>query len=147
MRLVQGDIFRSKTTTLVNPANCMGVMGAGLALAFKKRFPAMYIEYHDLCARGQVHPGKPHLFRDISGTQILNLPTKVDWRDPSKLELIEAGLQWFRENYEVKGIGSAAFPALGCGLGGLSWDDVLPLMEKYLGDLPIYIEVYVPQSI
>jgi O-acetyl-ADP-ribose deacetylase (regulator of RNase III) len=147
MRLVQGDIFRSKATTLVNPVNCMGVMGAGLALAFKKRFPAMYVEYHDLCTRGQVRPGKPHLFRDISGTQILNLPTKVDWRDQSKLELIEAGLQWFRENYEVKGIVSAAFPALGCGLGGLCWDDVLPLLEKYLCDLPIDIEVYVPQSI
>ena len=139
-----GDIFESGMETLVNTINCVGVMGKGIALEFKKRYPKMYGEYTDMCEQGHVRPGKPYLYKDMDGNSILNFPTKDHWRSPSKLSYIINGLEWFRKNYEKLEITSIAFPPLGCGNGGLSWEVVGPLMYHYLHDLPIEIAVYAP---
>ncbi len=144
MKILLGNIFESKCTTLVNTVNCVGVMGKGIALEFKRKYPDMFAEYRKLCSSGSIHPGCPYLYRDLKGTSIINFPTKDNWRSPSRLSYVEAGLEWFRRSYRELGIDSVAFPPLGCGNGGLQWDIVGPTMYKALKDLPIDIEIYAP---
>ena len=133
---VDGDIFDVRAQTIVNPVNTMGVMGKGLALEFKNKYPEMFKSYHNICANHQFAIGQLMLFH-ADDRWVLLFPTKENWRNPSRLEYIEAGLQKFVETYKRKGITSIAFPKLGCGNGGLDWDDVRQLMVKYLDPLPI----------
>jgi O-acetyl-ADP-ribose deacetylase (regulator of RNase III) len=138
---VQGNLFESSAQVLTNAVNCVGVMGKGIALEFKKRFPAMYRDYVVKCASGQMKIGQPWLWEDDK-VQILNFPTKRHWRSKSSVADIEAGLEWLAANYGELGIYTIAVPALGCGQGGLAWKDVKPMMEKHLGSLPD-LEVFV----
>ncbi|MCD7785567.1 MAG: macro domain-containing protein [Oscillospiraceae bacterium] len=139
-----GNIFESSAQTLVNTVNCVGVMSKGIALDFKNKYPAMFSEYVELCKSEKVKPGVPYYYSDLSGTSIINFPTKNHWRSPSKLSYIIDGLNWFRDNYCDLGITSIAFPPLGCGNGGLPWTVVGPVMYEKLHDLPIDIEIYAP---
>ena len=143
---VHGNIFDSDALVLVNPVNTVGVMGAGLALQFKKRYPLMYEQYKDMCKTKVLAIGSPKF---CSGNQesnkvILLFPTKQDWRDPSKIEYIEMGLKVLHDNaikYDL--LPDFAFPKLGCGCGGLNWNtEVKPLMETYLSDLPCTCYIY-----
>lgn len=140
---VTGSLFESPAQTLVNTVNTGGVMGKGIALTFKQIFPQMFEEYQELCEQAAIKIGTLHLYRTPNKT-VLNFPTKESWRKPSRLEYIEAGLKRFVEIYQDAGIHSAAFPPLGCGNGELSFNDVRPLMEKYLSPLPIPIYIYPP---
>lgn len=135
------DLFASQAQTLVNPVNTVGVMGKGLALEFKRRHPAMYREYKALCDRGEIRIGALYLYESPTHW-VLNLPTKRHWRHQSHLGWIEQGLQKFVATYQDLGIVSAAFPQLGCGYGGLAWDDVGPLMTRYLDPLPLPIDIH-----
>ena len=139
-----GNMFESKAQTLVNTINCVGIMGKGIALEFKNRYPDMFSEYVRLCKAGQVKPGVPYYYCDLLGSSVVNFPTKDHWRSPSKLSYIISGLDWFVNNYKNLGITSIAFPPLGCGNGGLSWTIVGPLMYSKLRDLPIEVEIYAP---
>ena len=134
------SIFDSEAQTLVNPVNCVGVMGAGLAKEFKVRYPAMFESYSKACKVGLLTPGMLQLHKTNS-KWILNFPTKTDWRVGSTLGWIEAGLGKFASSYKEVGITSVAFPEIGCGLGGLDWDDVRALMCKYLDNLDIPVEI------
>ena len=141
IKYVNGDIFESECQTLVNPVNTVGVMGAGLARNFAISFPGMASEYCHLCQIGLFTIGKLWIWR-TGERWVMCFPTKKDWRDPSRLEYIEAGLKNLVDTYETRGITSIALPKLGCGLGGLSWPDVKSLIEKYLGDVEMDVEVY-----
>lgn len=134
-------IFDAPVQTIVNTVNCVGVMGKGLALEVKKRFPVVYVKYRRACDRREFDIGKLQLVRTPT-TWILNFPTKKHWRSPSNLPDIEEGLKKFASTYKRKAITSIAFPPLGCGSGGLKWEDVRPLMEKYLAGLD-GIDIYV----
>lgn len=125
-------IFDSSAQTLVNTINCVGVMGKGLALEFKNRYPEMFKKYKSFCDNGVFKPGVLWIYKADDGKWILNFPTKIDWKNPSKIEYIEEGLKKFVEIWEDKGITSIAFPLLGCKNGALDPDDVIPLMKKYL---------------
>lgn len=138
---IEGDIFESPAQVIVNTVNTVGVMGKGIALSFKKRYPKMYERYKDVCEQGLLKTGKLMLFYEADYWLLL-FPTKESWRQPSKLEYIEAGLQKFVQTYAAKGITSIAFPRLGCGNGELKWEDVKPLMEQYLKKLPISVYIY-----
>lgn len=139
---VEGNIFDSHAQTIVNTVNTVGVMGKGLALSYKKRYPQMFISYRNACEKHQLTIGKLMLYY-APDHWILMFPTKEDWRNPSKIEYIEKGLKKFVCTYADKGITSIAFPKLGCGCGELSWGDVRPVMEKYLKHLPITVYIYV----
>ncbi len=139
-----GDLFASQAQTLVNTVNCVGVMGKGVALEFKRRFPGLFEDYAERCSAKQVKLGESYLYEDLFGTKILNFPTKDHWRSPSRLGDIERGLDDFVARYQDWGITSIAFPPLGCGNGGLSWSDVGPLMYRKLHALPIDIQVFAP---
>lgn len=144
MKVLIGDLFESRMQTLVNTVNCVGVMGKGVALEFKKRYPEMFKEYAGLCESKKIQPGLPYLYHDLTGASVLLFPTKDHWRSPSRMEYIIRGLDWFVDHYQELGIQSIAFPPLGCGNGGLSWETVGPLMVQKLNKLPIEIEIYAP---
>ena len=138
---IEGDIFNSPAQVIVNTVNTVGVMGKGLALSFKQKYPEMFASYRSACEKRQLKTGKLMLWY-APDHWILLFPTKENWRNPSKLEYIENGLIKFTNTYAEKNITSVAFPKLGCGNGELNWDDVRPLMEKYLASLPIDIYIY-----
>jgi O-acetyl-ADP-ribose deacetylase (regulator of RNase III) len=137
---VRTSIFESPAQTLVNTVNVVGVMGKGIALEFKKRYPDMFKHYKQFCDTHQLEIGKLHLWR-AADHWILNFPTKTTWKKPSKIEYVEKGLETFIKSYRQMGISSISFPPLGCGNGNLAWDDVRPIMESYLRalEIPVYI--------
>lgn len=141
----RGDIFESKAQVIVNTVNCKGVMGKGLALAFKQKFPAMIPVYQQECKTGKLRIGRPSLYQ-LSKPWILNFPTKNEWKFPSKIEYLEKGLEYFLDNYKKAGIKSIAFPKLGAQNGKLSWDDVGPLMAKYLSQTDIDVFIYIAEG-
>ncbi len=144
--IVKGDLLRSNMQTLVNTVNCVGVMGKGIALAFKRQFPAMFSDYKRRCQQKQVALGKPYSYC-YSGTRIIiNFPTKGHWKANSNAADVEEGLKFLVANYKKWGITSMAIPPLGCGNGNLEWDDILPLMRKYLEQMDIPVEIYAPHE-
>ncbi len=160
-----GNLLHSEKQTLVNTVNCVGVMGKGIALEFRNRYKEMYRDYEARCRRQEVKPGVPYRYPSLPETGqltlaafsegsdpeidpvILNFPTKDHWRGKSKHEYVVRGLESLRDNYQRWGIQSIALPALGCGNGGLDWQDVGPLMLDYLSDLDVPVEIYVPQGV
>lgn len=142
LHYTQSTVFNAPTQAIVNTVNCLGVMGAGLALEFKLRFPDMYEDYRQKCKNKQIETGKLSIYKTKDDLLIINFPTKHNWRYPSKIEWIEQGLNDFVKHYQSWGIKSVAFPKLGCERGGLQWEKVKALMEKYLNHLND-IEVYI----
>ena len=142
IKKIKGNIFNTKCQTLVNTVNCIGVMGKGMALECKLRFPEMFIKYKDSCDKKLFKPGYLQIYKN-SKPWILNFPTKIHWKDPSKIEYLEKGLKKFQDEYLNKNISSIAFPLLGASLGGLSEELVYETMTKYLEPLKnIDIEIY-----
>ena len=143
---LSGDLFQSPAQVLVNAVNTVGAMGKGIALEFKRKYPEMFSDYQHLCKSGAFDIGQLWLYKSPQ-KWVLNFPTKRDWRDKSRIEYIELCLTKFIEIYETEGITSISFPRLGCGLGGLNWEnEVRPLMERYLSPLPIDIMIHVPDN-
>lgn len=137
---VKGNIFDSPAECIINPVNCCGVMGKGLALQFKNRYPRMFQDYRKACASGDLYIGSIHTFEE-NGKTIVNFPTKIDWRNKSRIEFIDAGMKALTNFLKEKDIKSVAIPPLGCGLSGLGWEEVKACIEKYLIDLED-IEIY-----
>ena len=162
--LIRGDMFFSTMQTLTISVNLQGVMGKGLASRAKYQFPDVYVTYQDACRARKIAARKPYLYkREISLDQELTDPslplstsnavkwfllfaTKRRWRENSRLDDIEGGLDWVKRNFEEEGIQSLAMPALGCGLGNLEWADVGPLMCSYLHGIGIPVEIYLPNE-
>ena len=139
---IHGNIFDSHCQTLVHAVNCNGVMGRGIALEFKFRFPDLFENYNHVCKNQLLEPGLLYLWKG-SEKWVLNFPTKNNWRLPSKLDYIESGLENFARNYIQYNISSIAFSILGSGAGGLDENIVIELMGKYFEPLEhIEIEIY-----
>lgn len=128
---IVGNIFNMQTQALVNPVNTVGVMGAGLALEFKRQFPQNFLRYKLACSSGDFGIGKV-LATAEKGKIIINLPTKEHWRNPSQLSYVKSGLDALAEFVRKKRIESVALPLLGCGLGGLDFFEVKTLMDEIL---------------
>ena len=141
---IEGNLFLSTAQTLVNTVNTVGVMGKGIARDFKHLYPAMFEEYKRHCDEGTLAMGSLLLYR-TAHKWVVNFPTKRHWKQASRLSDIELGLETFQRTYAEQGITSIAFPQLGCGHGGLDWESqVRPLMERYLGALPIEVFIHIP---
>ncbi len=161
---VDGDMFFSQMQTLTVSVNTVGVMGKGLASRAKYQFPDMYVVYQDVCRDKTLAMGKPYLYKreasldeDLADEPLslpnlnankwfLLFPTKAHWREGSDAKGIETGLEWLLANYKTEGIQSIAMPALGCGLGGLDWNDMGPLMCRYLFKMNVQASIYLPQE-
>lgn len=141
-----GDLFSSQAQTLVNTVNCVGVMGKGVALAFKERFTDMFKEYVRLCEARRVRLGEPYLYKQLAGPWVLNFPTKDHWRSVSKLSDIVDGLIYLERHYLDWGVTSLAVPPLGCGQGGLEWRVVGPTLYRHLQRLNIPVELFAPHG-
>ncbi len=170
------DLLAEDAEALVNTVNCQGVMGKGLALQFKKKFGANFDAYARACARGDVRPGRMFVF-DLRGEPtsdeqarlpmsfaeepvsyrvqapqlpryIINFPTKDHWRNKSRMQYIDDGLQDLVRQIRARGIQSVAIPALGCDLGGLDWAEVRPRIEAALGTLEgVKVVVFEPRVV
>jgi O-acetyl-ADP-ribose deacetylase (regulator of RNase III) len=141
--VIRGNIFNTKAQTIVNTVNCVGVMGKGIALVFKLRYPFMFDIYKGFCKNKQIGIGKLWLYKgEPDEPWVLNFPTKFHWKYPSKIEYIVSGLEKFVTTYKEKGITSIAFPMLGTNNGGLRKEEVLPIMQHYLSECDIPVEIY-----
>lgn len=145
-----GNLLTADVEALVNTVNTVGVMGKGIALQFKRAFPANFRAYRDACARGEVRLGQVWTFdTGVIGPRryVFNFPTKKHWRSGSRLKDIAAGLESLVDEVRELGVTSVAIPALGCGNGGLAWEDVRPLIERAghrMGD--VRAVVYPPEG-
>lgn len=143
INFVDGSIFDSDCTALVNPVNTVGVAGAGLAKQFAIRYPRANDAYVNLCKGGVLTIGTVGAYEDATGKTIVFFPTKDHWRNPSALEYIEAGITPLVNWIKKSGVDSIALPKLGCGLGGLRWRDVKLLLISELHEIPIRIDIHV----
>jgi len=139
----KGNIFKEKVEAIVNPVNTVGVMGKGLALQFKKRYPEMFKEYRELCNQEhEFYIGCIHSYYVPNEERYtINFPTKKHWRDPSKLEYIEIGLDTLHSVIVENDIKSIAMPLLGCGLGGLNPNEVIEAIKKEFGNTGIDVVI------
>ena len=145
LTFLNGDLFTSKAQVIVNTVNCVGAMGAGIALGFKNRYPKMFEQYREECKKGLYKTGNLYTYQE-NGSTILNFPTKDHWKDPSEYAYLESGLASLRKYLVDNKIKSIAIPALGSTNGGLDWVKVQKMIFDALKDLPVAIEVYLPQS-
>lgn len=145
IRYTSGDLLEDDARALVNPVNCVGVMGKGLALQFKKAYPAVFEAYREACRDGRVSPGHVFAVELPDGRLILHFPTKRHWRQKSRMEDVESGLGSLAEEIRSHGIQSIAIPQLGCGLGGLQWPEVRSRIRAVLGPISeVDIRLYGP---
>ena len=146
--VAEGDLLNDSADALVNPVNCVGVMGKGLAAQFKDAHPNAFRAYANACAARTLRPGVLHVSRTQDNNQyIVHFPTKDHWRDSSRLSDIDTGLVDLVKIIGDLGILSIAVPALGTGLGGLKWADVEPVMLKHLEPLNVDVRLYPPRKV
>ncbi len=139
IELTQGDILKADAEALVNTVNCVGIMGRGIALQFRKAFPENFKAYEAACKAHQVQPGKMFIYdlnRLYNPRFIINFPTKRHWKGKSRIEDIKSGLADLISVIQQRQIRSVAIPPLGCGLGGLNWEEVRPLIIEAFQSLP-----------
>lgn len=144
-----GDLFEAQAEAIINTVNTVGVMGKGIALQFKQRFPENFETYRKLCSDNQLDVGQLLITKDNSlfFKYIINFPTKKHWKQPSEYEYIEEGLAELVKKIRELNIKSVAMPPLGAGNGKLDWQKVKPIIEKYLAVLPdVTFYVYEPQE-
>jgi O-acetyl-ADP-ribose deacetylase (regulator of RNase III) len=150
LQVIEGNILESRCAALVNPVNCVGVMGRGLALEFKQRFPVAFTDYADACKAKRLVPGKVLVsyVSDQNPRWVVQFPTKQHWSRPSRMDYIEDGLISLVQAVRLHAVESIAIPALGCGLGGLSWHLVRRRIEDAMAPLDglVEVELYSPAA-
>jgi len=139
MKLTRGNLLDADVEALVNTVNTVGVMGKGIALQFKKAFPDNFEAYKREVDAGRLEIGRVFVYQVGGITNpryIINFPTKKHWRERSRIEFIREGLKSLVEAIRTFNISSIAIPPLGCGNGGLNWDEVRPLIEEAMAQVP-----------
>lgn len=146
----EGNILKADAEALVNTVNCVGLMGKGIALQFKQAYPGNFKAYEQACRSHEVQPGRMFVYSTgsmINPRYIINFPTKTHWKGKSRLEYISKGLPALTGEVKRLGIMSIAVPPLGCGLGGLDWYEVRPLIERAFEALPdVRVLLYEPHG-
>ena len=147
---VTGNLLEANVEALVNTVNTVGVMGKGIALQFRQAFPKVYDNYRRAAKRGEIRPGEMFVVETgqlINPKYIINFPTKRHWKGKARIKDIENGLKALREVVKGKNISSIAVPPLGCGNGGLDWNEVRPKIKDALSKLPnVKIYLYAPRG-
>lgn len=142
IKFVKGNILEAKVEAIVNPVNCEGYMGKGLALQVKQQYPKTFNDYSVVCKEGQLKIGQVHYYKENEKI-IINFPTKYKWRSNSKLSYITDGLPELIDLIKKLNIKSIAIPPLGCGLGGLKWDEVKNVLLKYLVNISDTLDIFI----
>lgn len=150
MNFTQGNLLDARVEAVVNTVNTVGVMGKGIALMFREKYPENFKAYEAACKAGEVEVGRMFVTAgvELDGPRwIINFPTKKHWRQPTKLEWVRSGLVALKDVLREKQIKTVAIPPLGCGNGGLDWAVVRPMIEAALNDLPgVDVIVYEPTA-
>ena len=150
IHFTKGNMMTSSAEALVNTVNTVGVMGKGIALQFKEEFPKNFLAYKVACSSGELTPGKLLITKELNSNGeekiIINFPTKLHWRNPSKYEYITEGLKELTNAISEHNIKSIAIPPLGCGNGGLDWNIVKGMIEETLKDVVCEIYIYEPNT-
>ncbi len=150
IELTHGNLLEAQVEALVNTVNSVGVMGKGIALQFRQAFPDNYEFYRAACKRGEVRPGQMLVYDNgelIQPRYIINFPTKQHWKEKSRLEYIDAGLDALVKEVETRKIKSIAIPPLGAGSGGLDWNQVRPRIEQAFAPLKdVRVLLYTPEG-
>lgn len=148
IEITTGNMFDIGADVLVNTVNCVGVMGCGVALEFRRRYPKMFREYRRCCNMNEIVPGTMWAWKTEDEKLVVNFPTKKHWRNSSQYSYVEDGLRALRKLLSERSSGSVvAIPALGCGHGGLDWTSVLAMIKKELADLDhLNIHIFQPQD-
>ncbi len=141
VKIITGNIFTTNCKVIVNTVNCVGVMGAGIALECRLRYPEMNDKYIKLCNESKINIGMLWIYKSPE-KWVLNFPTKKHWKYPSKEEYLHAGLKKFCDTYKERGIESIAFPLLGADKGGINHEESLGIMKSYLDEIDLYVEIY-----
>lgn len=148
IEITEGNLLKEGAEALVNTVNCVGVMGKGIALQFKMAFPKNFNEYKKVCDSGELFPGRLHIYETgslVNPKYIINFPTKRHWKGKSDIDIITLGLKTLKKEIKRLNIKSIAIPPLGCGSGGLKWDEIRTLIENLLCDLKdVNIKLYAP---
>jgi O-acetyl-ADP-ribose deacetylase (regulator of RNase III) len=144
LEFVKGDMFDVHADVRVNTVNCVGVMGAGVALAFKQRYPDMFKEYQRDCRDDRVKPGTMNVWKSLTGDWVINFPTKRHWRNSSRYEDIDAGPDDLRSYLDSVGPVTVTLPALGCGHGGLDWARVSRMIREKLDGVNAHVLIFEP---
>ena len=149
VEMKQGSVFDSECYAIAHGVNVQGVMGAGIAYTVKTRFPQAFRVYRMLCREDRIlKPGDfvavaaEDLGADRTRTMrlVYNLATQ-QWAGPSaSLEWIQKAANGMFEDLMERGLATVAMPRIGCGLGGLEWEDVARLFEHE----QIRVEVWTP---
>ncbi len=148
LREVKGDLLISPVDVLVNPVNCVGVMGAGLAKQFREVYPEMFRSYQKACWEGDVSIGRMHVWPtgEFRPGYVVNFPTKNHWKDPSHISYVTRGLTALVKTLAALPVQSVALPALGCGLGGLDYEEVRDLIYKDFESSELDVWLFLPQT-
>lgn len=147
IEFTSGNMFDEPFDIRINTVNCVGVMGKGLALKFKNRYPEMFEEYKIKCFNKEIRPGKLYIWACPNGEEIINFPTKNHWKRPSEERFIIDGLVDLKKYLKIKPSETTiAIPALGCGYGGLEWHAVKSLISLLLSETNVNIKVFPPQD-
>ena len=144
LQFIKANIFESKAQALVNAVNTIGVMGGGIALEFKNRYPHNFNVYKSVCDKGEFKTGTILVVKENNGKSIFNFPTKEHWKSPSEFGYVERGFKALKEKINEYNIKSIALPALGFGLGGLRWEKVKQMIESELNEVDSDIYIYEP---
>ena len=142
INFITGNILESNADAIVNPVNCEGYMGKGLAYQIKKQYPKTYEDYSVACKQGRLKIGQIHCFKE-NEKMIINFPTKDKWRAKSKISYITDALQQLIHLLRDSNIKSIAIPPLGCGLGGLNWEEVKQILLEYLEPIACTLDIYI----
>jgi len=150
IEITKGNLLRADVEALVNTVNCKGYMGKGIALQFKQAFPENFKAYEKVCRAQELHPGTMLVFRtSMLGNPkfIINFPTKRHWRGKARIDDIRAGLSALLHEVQRLGVGSIGVPPLGCGLGGLDWSEVRPMIEEAFRPTPeVHVLLFEPRG-
>lgn len=144
LKLLDGSLFDAPTPSIGQGVNIRGVMGSGIAVEFRRRFPDMYEEYRELCLSGGLFPGEVHRFENSDGTVIYNIASQDDPGRNARLEWLEDGVDTALTLLRENGEDTLALPRIGCGIGGLDWDDVRASLADLSDEYDIDIEVWTP---
>lgn len=146
----KGNILQEQTDAIINTVNCVGIMGRGIALQFKQAYPDNFKAYKQACDKGEVQPGKMFVYSSgslFNPKYIINFPTKRHWKGKSNIQDIKSGLIALKKDIQKYEISSIAIPPLGCGLGGLNWNEIKPLIEQTFSDMPdVKFVIYEPSN-
>ena len=142
LSIIHGNLFDADVDVLVNPCNCEGVAGKGVSLQFKKLFPKYYEVYRRACNFNELAPGKLHLYNTGLKYRIISFPTKDNWRQPSRYEWIQAGIDKIVDHWDFFGFESVGMPKIGCGEGGLEWKRVRFMLARAFSREPFDVRVY-----